>query len=124
MTKSALNVYMYGLFLLIGIGLPFLVIPHDALSLFGLVAGDGMWVRLVGVLSGIMGAFYIMAVQDDLEPFYLWTVPARLCTAVFHTVMVVLGYVGPGLLLFAFIDALTAALTWLAIRAEARAAPA
>ena len=124
MTKSALSVYMYGLFLIMGIGFPFVVMPHDALGLFGLAAGDDVWVRLVGLLSGIMGGFYVMAVQTDMEPFYMWTVPARFCTMLFHVVMVLLGHVGLAILLFAAIDALAGALTWLALRSETEELPA
>lgn len=124
MTKSALSVYLYGLFLIAGVGFPFLVMPHFALGQFGLAAGDEMWVRLVGVLSAVMGGFYVMAVQADLERFYAWTVPARFVTAAFHVAMAALGHVGPAILIFAGFDAIAGALTWLALRAEAAEAPA
>jgi hypothetical protein len=118
MTKTALSVYMYGLYLMTGVGLPFLLIPHFTLALFGMSAGDDMWVRFVGVLAGIIGGFYVAAVLTHTERLFAWSVPARYATAAFMAVMVALGNVAATLLLFAALDALAGSLTWLAIRAE------
>jgi len=119
MTRAALSVYMYGLYLISGVGLPFLVIPHFTLGMFGMSAGDDMWIRFVGVLAGVIGAFYVAAVLKRVPVFFGWTVPARYVTAGFMSVMVAMGKVGLALLFFAALDALTASLTWVAIRAEA-----
>ena len=119
MTRAQLSVYMFGLYLISGIALPLIFIPHFSLGLFGLSAGDGMWVRYVGVLAGVIGAFYIAAVLTRTDIMLGWTVPARYATATFICVMVALGKVGLTLLLFAALDALTASITWIAIRADA-----
>lgn len=119
MTRAALSVYMYGLYAIMGIGLPFLLIPHFALGLVGLAAGDDVWIRFVGVLAGVLGAFYIAAVLTHTSRLFAWSVPARYGAAVFMAAMVVLGKIGLALLLFAAFDALTASITWLAIRADA-----
>ena len=119
MTRAALSVYMYGLYLVSAIALPFLVFPHFALGLFGLSAGDDMWIRFVGVLAGIIGGFYIAGVMTRTQPLYGWTIPARYASAVFLALMVVLGKAGLALLIFAALDALTASITWVAIKADA-----
>lgn len=119
MTRSALSVYMYGLYLIYGVGLPFLIIPHFTLGMFGMSAGDDMWIRFVGILGGIIGAFYIAAVLTRTQIFYGWTVPARYLSATFMAVMVALGKVGLAMLIFSAMDALTASITWVAIRADA-----
>ena len=118
MTRAALSVYMYGLYLVSGVALPFLLIPHFTLAMFGLSAGDDIWIRFVGVLSGVIGSFYIATVLTRAERMLAWSVPARYATATFMAVMVALGKVGMALLLFAALDALTASLTWVAIRAD------
>lgn len=118
MSKAALSVYMYGLYLLGGVALPFLIIPHFTIGLFGLSAGDDMWIRFVGLLAGTTGGFYVAAVLTHTTKFFAWTVPARYLSATFMGVMVALGKVGLGLLLFAALDAFTASLTWLVIRAD------
>ncbi|MDA7946436.1 MAG: hypothetical protein MPJ78_03055 [Hyphomicrobiaceae bacterium] len=119
MTRAQLSVYMFGLYLISGVALPFLIIPHFALGMFGISAGDGMWVRFVGVLAGILGAFYIAAVLTRTDIMLGWTVPARYATATFLCTMVALGKVGLALLIFAALDALTASITWIAIKADA-----
>ncbi|MCG8562867.1 MAG: hypothetical protein MI824_23960 [Hyphomicrobiales bacterium] len=124
MTKTAFSVYLYGLYLMTAIGVPFVVMPHFALGLFGMTAGDEMWVRLAGVLSAVMGGFYVMAVHTDLTRFYGWTVPARLVSGAFLYVMAALGHVGPAIVVFATLDTVSAGLTWLALRFEPEAAPA
>lgn len=124
MSKAALSVYMYGLYLVTGVGLPFLIIPEFTLGMFGLDAGDGLWVRFVGILSGVIGGFYIAAVLTRTDNMFLWTVPARYASALFMAVMVVLDYAGLALLLFSALDAFTGSLTWLAIRADAEETPA
>ena len=117
MTRAALSVYMYGLYL-ISSGLPFLLIPHFTLGMFGLSAGDDLWVRFVGVLIAIIGSFYVAAVLTRSDRMLSWSVPARYTTATFMAVMVALEEAGLALLIFASLDALTASLTWVAIRAD------
>ncbi len=119
MTRAQLSVYMFGLYLISGVCLPFLLIPHFTLGLFGLSAGDGMWVRFVGVLAGIIGAFYVSAVPTWTDIMLGWTVPARYVSATFMCAMVALGKAGLALLIFAGLDAMTASITWIAIRADA-----
>jgi hypothetical protein len=109
---------MYGLYLVSGVALPFLLVPHFTLGIFGLSAGDDMWIRFVGVLTGIIGSFYIAAVLTRTNSFLAWTVPSRYVSASFLAAMVALGEAGLMLLLFAALDALTASLTWVAIRAD------
>lgn len=118
MKKSALSIYAYGLYQMVSVCLPFLIMPDFALGLFALSAGDGMWVRFVGLLAGISGFYFVMAVRHDLERFYPWTVPARFTTAAFLIVMAELGKTGPAMFLFAAVDAIAGGLTWLALRAE------
>jgi hypothetical protein len=51
------------------------------LHLFGLSAGDEVWVRVVGMLASIIGFYYLLAVRAGLDQFIPWTVPGRYCAA-------------------------------------------
>jgi hypothetical protein len=124
MTRAAFSVYVYGLYLVSSVALPYLFFPHFTLGILGLSAGDNMWIRFVGVLAGIIGAFYIAAVLTRTNVFLVWTVPTRYVTATFLAVMVALGEAGLMLLIFAALDALTASITWVAIRADEEEAAA
>lgn len=118
MSKTVLSVYLYGLYLVGSVGLPLTLFPHFALNIFGLSAGDEIWIRFVGIFSIVVGAFCIAAVLTRTSVFLAWTVPSRYLTATFMAVMVALGEAGMGLLFFAALDAFTASLTWVAIRAD------
>ena len=118
MTKAALSVYMYGFYLIAGVGLPFIIIPHFTLGMFGMSAGDDVWVRFVGVLSAVIGGFYVAAVLTNTERLFAWSVPARYASATFMATMVALDEIGLALLIFAALDAFAGSITWLAIRAD------
>jgi nitrate reductase gamma subunit len=116
MSKARLSVVVFGLYLIIVVGLGFMLVPQIPLDLFGLGAADDFWVRFAGMLSSIIGAYYLLAAREEMESFYLWTVPARYFAAAFMLLMVVLGKIGSVLLLFAAIDAASATWTWIASR--------
>lgn len=124
MSKAAITVYMYGLYLITGVCLPFLIIPEFTMGLFSLSAGDGFWIRFTGVLSGVIGGFYIASVLTDTKPMFAWSVPARYASAILMGTAVIVGKVGIAFLLFCALDAFTGSLTWAAIRADAAAAKA
>ena len=115
MSKARLSVVVFGLYLVFVVGLGFMLVPQVPLNLFGLGAGDDFWVRFAGMLSFIIGVYYLLAARAEMESFYFWTVPARYFAAAFMLLMVVLGKIGSVLLLFAAIDAATATWTWIAV---------
>ncbi len=119
MTRAALSVFMYGLYLVLSVAVSFLMFPHFALELFGLSAGDELWVRFTGLFAGVIGGFYIAAVMSRFNPMLGWSVLARYASATFMAAMVATGTAGLGLLIFAALDALTASITWVAIRTDA-----
>jgi hypothetical protein len=100
------------------VGLGFMVIPFFIIHLFGLTAGDGVWIRFVGMLASIIGFYYVQVARAGLDRFIPWTVAGRYYAAAFMVLIVALGKIGPGMLLFAAIDAAAATWTWLALRAE------
>jgi len=101
------------------VGLGFMVAPHLVLSMFGLNAGDDVWIRMVGMLASISGVYYLLVVRARLEVFFKWTVPGRYYAAGFMVLMFTLGKVGAAILLFAAVDALAATWTLIALRSDA-----
>ena len=97
-------------------GAGFILIPHFALNLFGLSAGDDVWVRFVGMLASIIGFYYVQVARVGLDRFIPWTVAGRYYAAGLMVLFVVLGKVGLGMLLFAAVDAAAASWTWFALR--------
>jgi hypothetical protein len=116
MNKARFSLLVFGIYLVFLVGFGFMFMPMQILHLFGLTAGDDVWIRFVGLLASIIGFYYIQVVRTGLDRFIFWTVPARYYAAAFMVLLVVLKMVGPALLLFAAIDAAAATWTLVALR--------
>lgn len=116
MNNARFSLMVFGFYMTCVVGLGFIFIPMPILHLFGLSAGDGVWVRVVGMLASIIGFYYLLAVRAGLDQIIPWTVPGRYFAAAFMAILVAIKLVGPGLLLFAAVDAAGATWTWLALR--------
>ncbi|MEY4484230.1 MAG: hypothetical protein RL693_1682 [Verrucomicrobiota bacterium] len=123
MNKARLSLLVFGLYMIFVVGFGFMLIPHFVLQLFGLSAGDDLWIRFVGMLASIIGFYYVQVARVGLDRFIPWTVGGRFYAAALMVLFVVLGKVGPGMLLFAAVD--TAAATWtlIALRTAHAALP-
>ena len=117
MKNSNLSLNIFGWYLVL-VGIGFMIAPHQLLSLFGLSAGDDIWIRMVGLLASIIGVYYLLVVRAQLVLFYGWTVPIRYVAAVFMLSMYLLGKVGYPILLFAAIDAIAATWTWVELKTQ------
>lgn len=116
MNRAQTSLFVFGLYMVFVVGAGFVFVPMFVLGLFGLSAGDDVWIRVVGMLASIIGIYYLLAVRAKLDRFIPWTVPMRYYAAAFMTLLVVLGKIGPALLIFAAIDAAAATWTWYALR--------
>jgi hypothetical protein len=116
MNKAQVSLFVFGLYLIIVVGLGFMLAPMFVLDLFGLSAGDDAWIRFVGMLASVIGIYYVLAARANLDRLFQWTVPVRFYAAAFMVLIVVSGKVGPSVLLFAAIDAGAATWTWFAVR--------
>ena len=123
MSKARLSLFVFDLYMVFVVGLGFMLIPHFVLQLFGLSAGDDVWIRFVGMLASIIGFYYLQVARAEMDRFIPWTVAGRYYAAVLMVLAVVLGKIGPGMLLFAAVDAAAATWTWLALRMEHPALP-
>lgn len=117
MRNARLSLLIFGIYMVFVVGVGFMFIPLQILKLFGLTAGDDVWIRFVGMLASIIGYYYIQAARSALDKFVPWTVIGRYYAAAFMVLLVVMGKVGPSLLIFAAIDIAGATWTWLGVRA-------
>lgn len=109
---------VFGLYLTCVAGLGLMLIPNILLSLFGFTASDEGWIRMIGMLATIIGAYYVLAARAGMEDLYRWSIPLRLYAATFMVLMYLTGAIEAGILLFAFIDACGAVWTWASLRRE------
>lgn len=116
MSKARLSLLVFGLYMVFAVGIGFMLIPIQILHLFGLTAGDDVWIRFVGMLASILGIYYIQVARTKLDAFIPWTVAGRYYAAAFMVLLVLLKMVGASLLIFAAIDIAGATWTWWALR--------
>lgn len=116
MTHPAKSVLVHGIYLAVS-GATLIVSPNTLFALVGLARTSEVWVRVVGVLTLILAFYFIQAARQNVIEFIRWTVYARVTFMVFMTAFVLLGFVGPVLILFGVVDLLGAIWTTVALRA-------
>ena len=114
MTPAARSVNVFGTYLLL-LGALLLVAPNPMLELFRLPPTTEVWIRVVGMLSAILGIYYRVAATANLTPFFLATVLVRTSVPLFFLGFILAGWAGWPLMLFGIIDAAGAAWTWVAL---------
>ena len=120
MKKTETSLIVFGLYLIIIVGIGFIFIPTFILDLFSFKYGDDTWIRFVGLLESIIGVYYLLSVKLKLHQLFIWTVWMRYYAATFMVILMLSGKVGLPILLFAAIDTAGATWTLLAIRQEFR----
>ncbi len=121
MSKAALSVLTFGVYALItGIGLA--LAPQLLLAPFGIPSPTAVWVRVAGAVVINVGVLYIVAAKSESRAFFAASIPTRALILVWFSAFVVLQWVSPALLVFGLLDAIAAAWTWSALRADRRGA--
>jgi hypothetical protein len=119
MNKSEFSVFAWGVYLAIA-GAGFLFIPNTLLPLFGLPTTTEVWIRVIGLLVVILGYYYMYCARASAAPFIQVTVQGRIAFCLGLVALVAMGFSAPGVLLIGTVDALGAAWTWWALRADQR----
>lgn len=103
MDAAGRSLVVFGIYLL-GNAVGLIVMPNVVLGLFGLPHTGESWIRVLGLLAGIIGYYYIFAARHGLRTFYPATVHGRAAGALVFLGLVV-AQVGPWqLLVFGAID--------------------
>jgi hypothetical protein len=111
MTASARSVCYFG-FYLYGVGITLIFIPNVLLRSMGMPETNEVWIRIVGVLAGIIGFYYHRNGVANNRPFFALTVPARVAVLVSFVLFALLKLVSPMLIVFGVVDLLGAIWTW------------
>lgn len=123
MDAAAKSLAVYGAYLLLNaIGL--VAAPNMLLAGLGLPGTSEPWVRVLGLVVGEIGYYFVFAARRGLSGLYPATIYARgAAAAVF--VALVATKVGPWqLLLFGAVDVIAALWTWLSIKRRSDAGSA
>jgi hypothetical protein len=117
MTHSAKSVLVGGIYVFL-LGLVLTVAPNALLGLLGVPSAKEVWIRVVGVIAGILGFYYIQAARHGLTPFFRTSVYGRTAVLIASIVFALLRLVEPILTIFGVICFIGAVWTALALRAE------
>lgn len=119
MSRAARSLFIFGIYLEF-LALSLIVAPNVLLRAFGVASTHEIWIRLVGVLTGNIGIYYLVASHRDLAPIIVASVPVRFALTASFVGFVVLDHADPSILFFGVADAVGATWTLLALRVEAR----
>jgi hypothetical protein len=122
LTPAALSLAVYGAYLLVnGIGLA--VAPRVPLALLGLPPTEEPWIRVLGLVAGEIGFYFLFAARKGISSFFSATVFGRGAATLVFLVLVAFKLGPVQLLLFAAVDFLTAIWTHLTIKRERAVQP-
>lgn len=115
MNKAAVSIMTWGLYEA-GTGLGFLLIPNILLPIFGFPTTSEVWIRVLGLVVLALALYHIHCARNNVIPFFQITIPGRVVFAIGLVALVLMGFSGAGLAIFAVIEVLGAAWTWSALR--------
>jgi hypothetical protein len=119
MTSAAKSVFAFGLYLVV-VGLGLLAAPNPFLAPLGFPpVADPAWLRVLGVLTFVIAAYYLLAARAGLTVFYRWTVYVRGGVFVAFGALVLLRLAPAPLALLGTVDLAAALWTAFALRASA-----
>ena len=115
MTPAARSVQIFGLYLcLLGPGL--VLIPGPLLAPFAIAAPMEIWVRVAGLLAGLLGIYYLVAARHELTPLIRASVWGRAAVLPLFAGLVAFHGAPVALMVFGAVDAAAALWTGLALR--------
>lgn len=122
MTPAARTVCYFGFYLYV-VSVTLVFFPNLLLRILGIPETTEVWIRIVGVLVGLIGYYYHRNGAADNRLFFPLTVQARILVFLSFMVFVLLKMASPMLIGFGVIDLLGALWTWTALGRERTATP-
>jgi hypothetical protein len=112
---GTVSVLVWGLYLLL-LGIALLLLPQPLMALFQLPFGGGFGERMLGVLTLVLGVYYVLAARHRITALYRWKIACHALGVCLMTLMILTGTAPLGLLGTIAMDVLAAVWTVLALR--------
>ena len=122
MTNAAKSILVHGIYLL-GLGVVMLTIPNVPLKIVGLPETNEIWIRVVGMMSLVLGYYFVQSARKELTDFFRSTILTRSAAIVFFVLFVALGLAPINLLILIAVDPVFIIWTVLALRSSSAAQP-
>lgn len=103
MSRSAVSIRLFAIYLFL-VAAVLILIPNTLFSILRVPETEEVWIRVVGVLAGVLAYYYLMASGREMISFFRWSVRARFFVAASFLAFVFLGLAPPALILFAIIE--------------------
>ena len=114
--KPATSIAVFGVYLVL-VGVTLILVPNVLLSLLFFPSSTEVWPRVVGVLTTILGFFFLQSARAGYTAFFGWTIAARCFLFVCVSAFALLGLVSPMIVLFCVVDLLGAGWTFVCLKA-------
>ena len=115
MSSAAKSLFVFGIYV-VAAGGGLLLMPGLVLTTLGFPQAADGWVRVVGALAIIVGAYHIVGARNDFLPYIRASIWGRFAFAVLLGGLVAASFMPRSLLLFAVIDLAGAIWTAVALR--------
>ena len=122
MSPAAKSLFAFGIYA-VAAGTGLLLVPGLVLGTLGFPPAQDGWVRVVGVLAIVVGAYHIVGARNNLLPYIRASVWGRIAFAILLGSLVVASAMPTSLLLFSAIDLAGAVWTAIALRQVSAASP-
>jgi len=116
MNAADISVFVFGIFIIVVDGFGLCAIPNTVLRLFRLGEAKEVWIRILGFIIMLLGAYYIVGGLYNQSAFEWVTVFGRFAVLLFLIVIALLKQAKPTIILFGLMDALGALWTLLSLR--------
>ncbi|NJK87884.1 MAG: hypothetical protein HC906_19890 [Bacteroidales bacterium] len=73
MKRVDLSIMTWGIYL-ICLGMSMIIIPLKVVAMFGFAGTEDLWIRFAGILSAVLGLYYIQIAVKSISALYLWKV--------------------------------------------------
>jgi hypothetical protein len=123
MNRASRSILVFGIYL-VATALLLVSTPNTLLGVLRVAPTTEPWIRILGIVVGVLGGYYIAAARAELTPFFRATVWGRSVVLAALCFLAVLKLAPPILIGFGIIDALGALWTWSALRSPAVAGAA
>jgi hypothetical protein len=115
MSRAARSLLVFGIYL-IGTGMLLFSAPNAFLAMIRQPESTDPWIRVLGVVVGLLGAYYVVAARHELVAFARASVWARITALVAFAALAAMQVAPPILVGFGLVDAAGAFWTWTALR--------
>ncbi|MDR9366748.1 MAG: hypothetical protein RI575_15535 [Balneolaceae bacterium] len=117
MSRSAISVLVYGIFLAFN-GIMLLFVPNALLTPLGIEPTFEVWVRLSGILLMAISVYYFLAARYEIIVIMKATAFIRFTIIFFFSAFALLDFVSPNIIIISVIDLLGGIWTYVMLKNE------